>query len=402
MKKRIITFLVILLLLQVGIFAKGTNESATNGNDQEKILTPFTTLQNDYFLEWKRGAQQAAAALGAVTVDAVNEGDTELQVNQVQTMLKNNINMVMNCSPDSSNIATLAKLCQENEAYFVNNHESPEWLIPADVGDYYAVVAFADNIDFGYQMAKLLFEEIGGKGKILHISGWPGNLPDKLRTLGLEKALAEYPEIELLASQPGKYSRVDSRKIMEDFIIAYPDFDGVFCQSDEVAIGAMTACEEAGIKVPITGIDGNKVTMQYVKEGRIFAIMAQHPAWHAGWATVMAWDAAHGWKPSPAERMLQFEGGIITKENVDWYFDLMWGNDTLPFDWAKMSRVLNPESWDVQNGVKPLDPNVFWDGVPMPKGYSLPSIYGKGYTEDFARVVKLYQDHNKNKAFLMD
>lgn len=400
MKKLLHVFLVlavIILMFLIGgqsmCFASGASEP------ENKILTPFTTLQNEYFAEWARGAKEAAEALGTETVPVVNEGDTSKQISQIQTMLSSGIKMVMNCSPDSSNIAAIARMCGENKAWFINNHETPDWLTPADIGDYYPVIAFADNLNYGYEMAKLLFEKIGGKGKILHISGWPGNLPDKLRTIGLHKALEEYPDIKLLASQPGKWNRIDSRKVMEDFIVTYPDFDGVFGQNDDVAIGAMTACEEVGIHVPIIGIDGNKSTMKYVKEGRIFAIMSQHPGWHAGWATVMAWDAAHGWKPLPAERMLQFQGTIITKENVDWYYDLMWGEDKLPFDWKKISKVLNPDTWDVQNNVSPLDPRVLWEGVKMPEGYSLPSIYKEGYKENYEYVKKMYDEHYKSKTF---
>ncbi len=398
MKKIILKGIIVatmMLLSTVSAFAGGAEESSVT--EAEKILIPFTTLENDYFKMWWQGASEAAEALGCEAVQATNEGNTEKQVSQIETMISSGINMIMNCSPDSSNIVAIAKMAQNGKAWFVNNHESPDWLTPPSIGDYYVAINFADNFGYGYQMAKLLFDEIGGKGKILHISGWPGNLPDKLRTMGLQKALEEYPEIELLASQPGKWNRVDSRKVMEDFIIAYPDFDGVFCQNDDVGIGAMVACEESGIHVPITGIDGNKGTMEYIKEGRYFAVMSQHPGWHAGWATVMAWDAAHGWKPTAAERMLQFDGTIITKENVDWYYDLMWGEDKLPFDWKKMSKVLHPDDWDPQNRVKPLDPRKFWEGNPMPTGYTLPAEYGAAYEEIFKKVEKSYAEHYSSK-----
>jgi ABC-type sugar transport system substrate-binding protein len=364
----------------------------------KKILHPYTTLENEYFKMWGQGAKEASEALGYEDLPVLNEGDTGKQLSQIETMISAGVKIVVNCSPDSSNILSIAKLCQRNKVFLVNNHEDPDWLTPPAIGDYFVVQAFADNYGYGYQMAKLLFDKIGGKGKVLHISGWPGNLPDKFRTMGLQKALKEYPGIELLASQPGKWNRVDARKVMEDFIVAYPEFDAVFGQNDDVAIGAMIACEEAGINVPITGIDGNKETMEYVKQGRIFAIMSQHPGWHSGWSTVMAYDAAHGWKPSIVERILQFDGTIITKENVDWYYDYMWGKDKLQFDWKKMSRVLHPKDWDVQNRVWPLDPREFFADLPKPEGFSLPKAYGEGYKKDFDRVKKMYNEHYKSKA----
>jgi ribose transport system substrate-binding protein len=406
-KKRIVVLAVLLCaFMPFALFAGGAKETgekpepAAKSEYENKILHPYTTLENEYFKMWAQGQTEAAEALGYEGLPVINEGDTDKQVSQIETMISAGVKIVQNVSPDSSNIATIAKLCQQNKVWLVNSHETPEWLTPPDIGDYYVVANFADNYGYGYQMAKLLFDKIGGKGKLLHISGWPGNLPNKFRTMGLEKALKEYPGIELLASQPGKWNRVDSRKVMEDFIIAYPDFDAVFGQNDDVGIGAMIACEEAGISVPIIGIDGNKETMEYIKQGRYYAVMSQHPGWHSGWSTVIAYDAAHGWKPSIAERMVQFDGTVITKENVDWYHDLMWGKEHLPFDWKKMSKVLHPNDWDLQNGVRPLDPRDLWAGMDKPAGYSLPKEYDyeKGYREDFERVKKLYEDHYKSKT----
>lgn len=405
MKNKVFVLVVcaICILIPAAVFAGGEKEGGEKAEPakseyENKILHPFTTLENEYFKMWGQGQTEAAEALGYEGLPVINEGDTDKQVSQIETMISAGVKIVQNVSPDSSNIASIAKLCQQNKVWLVNSHETPEWLTPSDIGDYYAVANFADNYGYGYQMAKLIFDKIGGKGKILHISGWPGNLPNKFRTMGLDKALKEYPDIELLASQPGKWNRVDSRKVMEDFIIAYPEFDAVFGQNDDVGIGAMIACEEAGISVPITGIDGNKETMEYVKQGRYFAIMSQHPGWHSGWSTVIAYDAAHGWKPSIAERMVQFDGTVITEENVDWYSNLMWGKDTLPFDWKKMSKVLHPDDWDLQNGVRPLDPRDLWAGMDKPAGYSLPEEYGEGYKQDYERVKKMYEDHYKSKT----
>jgi ribose transport system substrate-binding protein len=110
----------------------------------------------------------------------------------------------------------------------------------------------------------------------------------------------------------------------------------------------------------------------------------------------MAYDVAHGYKPTVAERMLKTGGVLVTKENVEWFMDLKWGKSTLPYDWRKMSKVLHPEDWDPQNRVAPWDPEELWAKKPKPEGFSLPKEYD-GFQEDYQRVKEMYKKHYTSK-----
>ena len=132
-------------------------------------------------------------------------------------------------------------------------------------------------------LAKALFEKIGGKGNLVHITGYPGSSAEIARTLGVDRALKEYPDIKLVARQPGNWNQIDSRRVMEDLIVANPQIDAVFGQNDSVGVGAMQALEDAGLKVPVVGLDGNKETMDLIKEGRFFATISFTPSWQAGY-----------------------------------------------------------------------------------------------------------------------
>ncbi|WP_050399977.1 substrate-binding domain-containing protein [Bradyrhizobium embrapense] len=125
----------------------------------------------------------------------------------------------------------------------------------------------------------MLFDKIGGKGNVAHITGFPGVDADISRTAGFDKALAEYPNIKLIARQPGKWNQVDARKVMEDLLVAHSKIDAVFGQNDSIALGAMQAVEDAGMRIPIVGLDGNRETLKLVKEGRILATMGFTPQW---------------------------------------------------------------------------------------------------------------------------
>jgi ABC-type sugar transport system substrate-binding protein len=277
--------------------------------------------------------------------------------------------------------------------------DSLPWF-PLDNGaDNYAYATYnsPDGEDNAYVVAKALFDKIGGKGNVVHISGYPGSGAEIARTAGFDRALKEYRNIKLIAEQPGNWNQIDSRRVMEDIIVAHPKIDAVFGQNDSTGIGAMQALEDAHLQVPVVGLDGNKETMERIKEGRFFATMAFTPGWQAGFSLVRAYDVAHGWKPSPCERMMYTGAVLVTAKNVDTYINFLKG-DKLPFDWKKMSRVLHPTDWDEQNRVWPIDAAKMWESVKKPDGYQLP----KGYTDAVASgcIDKLkaeYEAHYKSR-----
>ena len=57
----------------------------------------------------------------------------------------------------------------------------------------------------------------------------------------MDKALAEYPDIKLIARQPGEWDQARGRQVMEDWIVAYPKIDAVFAQNDSLG-GRRDAC----------------------------------------------------------------------------------------------------------------------------------------------------------------
>jgi ribose transport system substrate-binding protein len=172
--------------------------------------------------------------------------------------------------------------------------------------------------------------------------------------------------------------------------------NGVFGQNDDVAIGAMNALHEQSITgVPITGIDGNKGTMDFVKSGAVYGAYSTLPFWSAGFSAVRAIDAFLGVKFDPLERQLFTGGAFITKANVDAYLSTFFGNED-PFDWQLMSRKAHPNNWDPQNQVRPLDVEAMWSFAPKPAGWKEPAAYAKAKGDAKALAAE-YRSHWKIK-----
>lgn len=368
---------------------------------KDVVVGAFTSLENEYYSNWNKGAEQAAEALGLEYRPLVDNNSAAKQMEIYETQLQAGVKMFFGTSPFTGNIPLITKKVKEKGAYYVGLWDCVPWFHPLDTGALnYATYFAPDDFQNAYMLAKAMFQKMGGKGKIVQISGWPGASVDVQRTMGMMKALKEFPGIELLDSQPGKWNQIDSRKVMEDFLVAYPKIDGVFAQNDSEGVGALQACQDAGIEVPITGFDGNAEFMQLIKEGLTFGTITYTPGWQAGYAIVRLYDVFHGWKPQPLERMMFTGASLITKDNVDVYNDYIYGPKKLPFDWKKMSRVLNPKDWDPQNYVWPMDLETLWDYAKdkKPSGYILPTSYRDAVSKgEIEELRSMYKAHYQRK-----
>jgi ribose transport system substrate-binding protein len=365
------------------------------------VVALFTTLENDYYAGWDQGGRRAVEALGGKYRAFTNDNDPTKEVATFQNQIQAGAKIVFMTAPDPSNIPKIAELANQNKVFVVNTWESPQWYSPFSAGPYYVTYITNNSFEAGKTIAKALFDKMGGKGGLVHISGFPGSTPDWQRTAGLHEALKEYPNIKLLASQPGKWNRDDSRNAMAGIIrkVGKDNINGVFGQNDDCGVGAMNALQEAGVdlsKVPITGCDGNKGTMDFIKAGRYFAAYSSLPWWSAGFSAVRAIDAYKGVKFEPAERQLWSGGLVVTKDTADGYLKTFAQSD--PFDWARMSRFLHPKDWDPQNAVTPMDMNVMWGGQKKPSGFELPADYAAAVkTDELKKVAELYASQYQKK-----
>jgi ribose transport system substrate-binding protein len=131
----------------------------------------------------------------------------------------------------------------------------------------------SDDEVFEYEICKYLFKSIGGKGKIIHIDGVPAAITAQNRKKGFERAVKEFPGIEVLASQPGQYRRLPAQQVFENLMQRFPEIDAVVSANDDMAVGIVEALHAAGRggKTKVVGIDGIPDAIQAIAEGKMFA-----------------------------------------------------------------------------------------------------------------------------------
>ena len=130
------------------------------------------------------------------------------------------------------------------------------------------------NVTMAYEVAKQMVKALGGKGKIVEITGLVGSSPAIDRSKGLKMALQEAPGIELLATGDGEWIREPAVALMEDWLVRFPHIDAVFSHAEESSWGAQLAISKAdrcGDRTLQFTHDGSSPGFQSVADGQFSA-----------------------------------------------------------------------------------------------------------------------------------
>lgn len=96
------------------------------------------------------------------------------------------------------------------------------------------------------------------EGDVVLIEGFIGHPANAFRMSGVEEVLENYPDINVLASESGKWDEATGQQVMADFLAAYPDLDGYWTQ-DGMAIGALQAVLAADLDELPVGVGEGRV-----------------------------------------------------------------------------------------------------------------------------------------------
>ncbi len=284
----------------------------------------------------------------------LNQGDTDKQVSLMRTLVADNAKCtVFNVEPNADIAAVrMADVAKETGTWVVTHWDAPEGAYPFNEGyDNWIAHVSVPSFEGGYQIAKALFEKMGGKGKIVAIEGLQSVAVAQLRFEGLQKALEEYPDIEMVDHQTANWDRTQAFPIMQTWLTKYEDIGGVWSANDDMALGALEALREAGKagQVFVVGVDGIPEAIQAVKDNEFVATMSSDATYQGSIGLAMGYCILTGKVPQPAQwtkdqRMFYLTPVLIDSSNVDkyladpnpddyastWSCDGLWSRSTGP------------------------------------------------------------------------
>ncbi|MFD5828924.1 ABC transporter substrate-binding protein [Lentzea sp. NPDC060358] len=136
--------------------------------------------------------------------------------------------------------------------------------IDSDDTSLYKTFLGSDFVEEGRKAGDWLVANTTGPANVVELQGTTGAAPAIDRKKGFEEKIAAKPDIKVVASQTGDFTRSGGKQVMEAFLKSQPKIDVVYAHNDDMGLGAIEAIKAAG-KVP--GKDIKIITVDAVKDG---------------------------------------------------------------------------------------------------------------------------------------
>jgi galactofuranose transport system substrate-binding protein len=135
----------------------------------------------------------------------------------------------------------------------------------------------SDFVEEGRRAGRWLVEKdkgVTGDVNIVELQGTVGSAPAIDRKKGFEEIIKADPKFKIIRSQTGDFTRAKGKEVMEAFLKAEgKKINVLYAHNDDMAIGAIQAIEEAGLKpgkdIIIISVDGVKGAFEAMMAGKL-------------------------------------------------------------------------------------------------------------------------------------
>lgn len=142
----------------------------------------------------------------------------------------------------------------------------------------YVTFMGSDFVEEGRKAGRWLVDKMKdskGEVRIVELQGTVGSAPAIDRKKGFEEIIKADPKFKIVRSQTGDFTRAKGKEVMEAFLKAEGKngINVLYAHNDDMAIGAIQAIEEAGLKpakdITIISIDGVKGAFEAMMAGKL-------------------------------------------------------------------------------------------------------------------------------------
>lgn len=215
----------------------------------------FPSLTNQVFSEVLRGIESVFEPAGYQTMLAHYGYSQEAEEARIATLLSYNVDGLI--ISESFHTDRVRKMLDVAGIPVIEIMDSVSPPIEQAIG--------IDNEAAAYAMTKLIIEK--GRQKIVYFAA----RMDKrtlLKIRGYERAMQDNGLTPLCLKTNDASSFTLGGQFLQQALEQQPDTDGIFCTNDDLAIGALYACQKAGINIPqdisIAGFHGHNISRAMV------------------------------------------------------------------------------------------------------------------------------------------
>jgi len=148
--------------------------------------------------------------------------------------------------------------------------------------DLYVTLLGSDFVEEGRKAGHEMVRLLDGHGKIIELVGTVDSAPANGRYKGFREILQDYPDMEIIASESGDFTKAKGKEVMVALLEQYGDeANALFAHNDDMAIGAIEAIEEYGLKpgrdIKIVSVDAAEGAFQAMIAGKLNVTVECNP-----------------------------------------------------------------------------------------------------------------------------
>ncbi|MEK3890820.1 ABC transporter substrate-binding protein [Bacillus sp. FSL K6-3431] len=320
-------FVVMFILLAALLIGCSTSNSGGNENknagekesSDEPIVVGFSQI----------GAESGwrTAETESVKETFGNDAQFELKFSDAQQKQDNQIKALRSFIAQKVDAIALAPVVEsgwETVLQEAKDADIPVFLLDRGVSkeseDLYTSFIGSDFILEGENAAKIVIEHFGADKEvnIVELQGTVGASAANDRKTGFEQGLEAASGFKIIKSQTGDFTRAQGKEVMEAFLQTDAEnIDVVYAHNDDMALGAIQAIEEAGLKpsedIFIISVDGIKEVFEAIADGKMNAVVECNPLLG----------------PQLKQAILDFKAGKVVEKWIKTEEDVFVGQDAI-------------------------------------------------------------------------
>jgi simple sugar transport system substrate-binding protein len=241
---------------------------------QQKIVLGFSQIGAES--EWRTANTESIKA-------SAKEAGIELKFSDAQQKQENQIKAIRSFIAQKVDVIAFSPVVESGWGTVLREAKAAK--IPVILSDravnekddsLWVTFMGSDFVEEGRKAGRWLLENYKGQGdvNIVELQGTVGSAPAIDRKKGFEEILKAQPRFKIIRSQTGDFTRAKGKEVMEAFLKAEgKKINVLYAHNDDMAIGAIQAIEEAGLKpakdITIISVDAVKGAFEAMMAGKL-------------------------------------------------------------------------------------------------------------------------------------
>ncbi|MFI1988496.1 ABC transporter substrate-binding protein [Actinoplanes sp. NPDC020271] len=261
---------------------KGDDAGSGSSGGDGKLVLGFSQVgaESGWRTANTKSIQEAAAAAGYELKFSDAQGKQEKQIEAIRSFITQKVDVIAFSPVVTSGWDAVLKEAKDADIPVILTDRA----VDSQDKSLYKSFLGSDFVKEGKEAGDWLVKQYEGKTdpvNVVELEGTVGAAPAIDRKKGFDEAITANPNIKVVKSQSGNFTRAEGKTVMESILQSTPKIDVLYAHNDDMGLGAIEAIEAAGKKpgtdIKIITVDAVKDGMTALSEGKINYIVECSP-----------------------------------------------------------------------------------------------------------------------------